>query len=390
MAAVMAPAALSLLTVTFTDPFERARAFGIYGAVAGGGSALGMILGGLLTEYASWRWTLLINAPIAAITALAASRQVDESKVDAHGRYDVAGVATVTAGLMALLYGCSRAQTDGWGGSLTVASLATGVVLIAVFVVIERRSPDPVLPLRLVLDPNRGGSYLVMGLAGLATFGAFLFLTYYLQQTLHYSPTQTGAALLPVTAGIAGAAAVVGRILPRTGPRPAIVTGLIVAIGAFWQLTRIGIHSNFLTVLLLPQLALGFGLGLVLTAAASNALIGVDEAEAGVASALLNASEQVSASIGIALLSTIAATATASYLAAHPHGATTAAAATVHGYTTGFVVSACLLGVAALVTVGLIRGTNPRGTAPDESVTFAAGTVSSTPNEQRRTTRRFS
>jgi EmrB/QacA subfamily drug resistance transporter len=390
MAAVMAPAALALLTVTFSDASERARAFGIYGAVAGGGSAVGMILGGLLTEYASWRWTLLINAPIAVVTAVAASRHVKESKAGGRRGYDVAGVATVTSGLMALLYGCTRAQTDGWGAPITVALLTAGATLVAAFVVIERRSSHPVLPLRVVLDGNRGGSYLVMGLAGLATFGAFLFLTYYLQQTLQYTPIKTGAALLPVTAGIAAAAGVVGRVLPRIGPRPAIVTGLAVAVGALLWLARIGVHTNYLSHLLAPELALGFGLGFVLTSAASTALIGVDQEEAGVASALLNASEQVSASVGIALLSTIAATATTSYLATHRHTPTLAAAAAVHGYTTGFVVSACLLAVAVGITVGLIRGTKPQPTGPDEPLTSACRTVSSTTAETSRTRRSFS
>jgi EmrB/QacA subfamily drug resistance transporter len=356
MAAVMAPAALSLLTVTFTDPKERARAFGVYGTVAGGGLAIGLVLGGLLTEYASWRWTLLINAPIAVVTAVAASSQIKESKASGRTGYDVACVATVTAGLMVLLYGFTRAQTDGWADSLTLGVLAAGAALVAAFVVIERGSSHPVLPLRVVLDRNRGGSYLVMGFAAVAIFAAFLFLTYYLQQTLHYSPIEAGLAFLPVTAGVAVAAGgVVGRLLPRVGPRPFMASGLAIAAAGFLWFTQIGVDSNYFTHLLPPELVMGFGLGLVFTTAASTALIGVDETDAGVASALLNASEQVSSSLGLALLNTIAASATTSYLTAHGRSPASAAAGAVHGYTTGFVVSAGLLAVAFLVTLGLIR-----------------------------------
>jgi EmrB/QacA subfamily drug resistance transporter len=354
MAAVMAPAALALLTVTFTDPAERARAFGIYGAVAGAGSAIGLIVGGLLTEYVSWRWTLLVNAPIAVVTAMVASSQVDESKADGRTRYDVAGVVTVSAGLMALLYGFTRAENDGWGSARTIALLGVGAALLVAFVAVERRSAHPLLPLRVVLDRTRGGAYLVMGLAGLAMFGAFLFLTYYLQQTLHYSPLVAGLAFLPMTAGIVVAATVAGRLLPRVGPRPLIIGGLTVAIAGTLWFTRIGVHTSFLTHLLAPEVVVGFGLGMVLTTAAATALVGVDDRDAGVASALLNTSEQVSSSLGIALLNTIAASATAAYAAAHGRRSATSAAALVHGYTTGFAVSAGVLALAVVVTLMLI------------------------------------
>jgi EmrB/QacA subfamily drug resistance transporter len=357
MAAVLAPAALSLLTVTFTEPAERAQAFGIYGAVAGGGSALGLVLGGLLTEYTSWRWTLLINTPIAVVTALAASSQVNESKAVGHTGYDVAGAATVTAGLMALVYGFTRAQTDGWRASVTIALVAAGVALVAAFFVIERRSSHPLLPLRVVADRNRGGSYLVMGLTALAMFGVFLFLTYYLQQTLHYSALKAGLAFLPVAGGIAIATGgVVSRLLPRLGPRPLIITGLALATAGFLLFTQIGLHTNYLTHLMPPEVVMGFGLGLVLATAANTALIGVEDKDAGVASGLLNTSEQVGFSLGIALLNTIAASATTRYLAAHGHSLGSAAAGVVHGYTTGFVVSAGVAALALLVTLGLIRG----------------------------------
>jgi hypothetical protein len=311
---------------------------------------------------------LLINAPIAVLAAMAASSQVKESKVNARTGYDVAGAVTVTAGLMALVYGFTRAQMDGWAAPVTIALLAAGASLVAAFVVIELRASHPVLPLQVVLDRNRGGSFLIQGLAGLAMFGAFLFLTYYLQQTLHYSALKAGVAFLPVAAGIAIATGgVVGQLLPRMGPRPLLVTGMTVAIGGFLWFTRIGVRTGYLTHLLPPEVVMGFGLGLVLTTTASTALIGVDDRDAGVASALLNTTEQIGFSLGIALLNTIAASATTSYLAAHRHSPMSAAAGVVHGYTIGFVASACFVTLALLVTLMLIQNAKPRLHPPDEA-----------------------
>lgn len=366
MAAVMAPASLSLLTVTFTEPTERARAFGIYGAIAGGGSAIGLVLGGLLTEYASWRWTLLINAPIAVATALAAATQIRESKAGGRTRYDLLGAATVTSGLLALVYGFTRAQTEGWGTSLTIGLLAAGAALVAAFVVIESRVSYPLLPLRVVLHRDRGGSYLAMLLAAVAMFGAFLFLTFYLQQTLHYSALKAGLAFLPLSAGVVVAAGgVVSRLLPRVGARPLMLTGLILGVAGFLWFTQIGVHTSYMTHVLPPELVIGFGLGLVFAPVANTALIGVNERDAGVASALLNTGQQVGSSLGIALLNTIAASATASYLISHGQTASSAAAGLVHGYTVGFMVSAGFLALAFLVTVTLIRGARGNAGAAD-------------------------
>jgi EmrB/QacA subfamily drug resistance transporter len=364
MAAVMAPAALSLLTVTFTDERERARAFAIYGAVAGGGSAIGMILGGLLTEYTSWRWTLLVNAPVAVVAALAASSQIRESRVLARTHYDVAGAVTATVALLAVVYGFTHVQTDGWGAPVSVAALTAGVALLGAFVVIERRSDHPLLPLRVVADRDRGGALLVMGLAGMAMFGAFLFLTYYLQGTLHETPLATGVAFLPVTVGVVAAAAGTGRLLPRTGPRPLLATGLAVATVGFVWATRIGVHTDFVTHLLPAEVLMGFGLGMAMTTASSTALVGVDDRDAGVASAVLNASEQVGLSIGVAVLNTVAASATAGYLAVHGRSPAATAVGVVHGYRVGFLVGAGVLVVALLVTRLLVRPHRHRTTTP--------------------------
>jgi EmrB/QacA subfamily drug resistance transporter len=363
MAAVMAPAALSLITVTFTEPRERARAFGVYGAISGGGAAVGLVLGGLLVEYASWRWTLLINTPIALVAALAASRLVTESKAEGRTRYDLIGAATITAGLLAVVYGFTRAQTDGWGASITIGLLTAGALLVAAFTQIERRSSHPLLPLRVVLDRNRGGSYLTMLLVGVALFGTFLFLTYYLQQTLQYSALKAGFAFLPFSAGIIAAAGLASRYLPRVGPRLLMATGLAFGVAGLLWFTQVGVHTGYLVHVLPAELVTSFGIGMVFVPLSSTALIGVNQRDAGVASALLNTTQQVGSSLGIALLNTIAASATATYLTAHGHSASSLAAGLVHGYTTGFTVSAAILALAFLVTVGLIRGTR-REVAP--------------------------
>ena len=203
-AALMAPAALSLLTVTFTEPSERARAFGTWGAIAGGGLAVGLIAGGVLTQYASWRWCLLVNTPIALLAAFAAYRLIPESRVTGHTRYDIPGALTSTLGMVTLVYAVTQATTDGWGSAHTLGLLGISIALLVAFVVAERFSSHPLLPLRVVTERNRGGSFLTTLLVGLGLFGCFLFLTYYLQGTLHYSALKTGFAYLPFAVGVVG------------------------------------------------------------------------------------------------------------------------------------------------------------------------------------------
>jgi EmrB/QacA subfamily drug resistance transporter len=355
-AAVMAPAALSLLTVTFTEPHERARAFGVYGAIAGSGAAIGLILGGLLTEYASWRWTLLINVPIALIAAVLASFEISESRAEGNRRYDLPGAVTVTAGLFALVYGFTRAASDGWGASVTLSLLATAVVLLTSFVVIEMRSTHPLLPLRVVLDRNRGGSFLTSLLVGIALFGTFLFLTFYLQGSLHYSALKTGFAFLPFSVGIIGGATLASRLLPRLGPRAVMTGGLVLGAVGLGLFTQVGVHTAYASHVLVPELIVSFGMGLVFVPLNSTALIGVAPRDAGVASAMVNTTQQVGGSLGTALLNTIAASATATYLVAH-HSAPALAAGVVHGYTTAFSVSAALVAAAAISAICLIRTT---------------------------------
>ncbi|HEX4244523.1 MAG TPA: MFS transporter, partial [Acidimicrobiales bacterium] len=234
-AALLAPAALSLITVTFTEVKERATAFGVYGAISGGGAAIGLILGGVLTEFASWRWCLLVNVPIAIVTALAAIPVVRESRAHGNTSYDIPGALTITLGLVSLVYGFSKAEQDGWASSTTVTFLLIAVALLVAFVVIELRSKNPLLPMRIILERTRGGSYLASFLTGAGLMGMFLFLTYYFQGSLHYSALKSGFAFLPFSAGIIVAAGVASRILPRVGPRWIMVSGLgIASLGMFW------------------------------------------------------------------------------------------------------------------------------------------------------------
>jgi EmrB/QacA subfamily drug resistance transporter len=361
-AAIMAPAALSLLTVTFTEARERARAFGVYGAVAGSGAAIGLVLGGTLTQLASWRWTLLINVPIAILAAVGAGRLLQENRDESRSGYDLPGALSVTGGLFLLVYGFTMAGTHGWGATLTDALLAGAAVLLATFVAVELRSPHPLLPIRVVLDRNRGGSFLASLLVGCALLGTFLFLTYFFQATLHYSALRTGFAFLPFSGGIITGATLSSRLLPRRGPRNLMVAGLaLAALGLVW-FTHLGADSSYVSGVLLPEILVSLGMGLAFVPMSSTALFGVDPGHAGVASALVNATQQVGGALGTALLNTVAATAVASYLVAHAGRPGLARAAVVHGYTTAFTVSAVLVAAAAVIAGVMVRA--PRDPSP--------------------------
>jgi EmrB/QacA subfamily drug resistance transporter len=355
MAAVMAPSALSLIQVTFTEPKERARAFGVFGGISGGGAAIGLILGGLLTQYVSWRWTLLINVPIAIGAAFFATRLVRESGAEHRSTYDIPGGLTSTLGLLALVYGFTKAETDHWGSATTLSFIMIGVALLVVFALIEWRTPNPLLPLRVVKDRNRGGSFVSMLLLGIGLFATFLFLTYYFQQVLGYSAVKTGFAFLPFSVGIIAGATIASQLLPRIGPRPLIVGGLLLGSVGLILFTQVGTQSSYLSQLLPAELITSLGVGTAFVPLSSTALIGVEPGDAGVASALVNTAQQTGGSLGVAFLNTVAAAATTNYLAAHHGGGSVASAAVVHGYTVGFSISAGLLGGAAVLALLLLR-----------------------------------
>ena len=348
-AALMAPAALSILNITFqNDPGERAKAFGAYGAVSGAGGAIGVLAGGLLTQYASWRWCLLVNIPLALLAAAAASRVVHESRATGRTRYDIPGALLSTLGLVSLVYGFTKASLDGWASAPTLTFLSIAVVLLVTFVVVETRTTHPLLPLRVVAERNRGGSFLASFLLGAGLFAMFVFLSYYMQTVLHYSALKAGIAFLPFAAGIIIAATASSAIVPRIGPRIPMTAGLLVGAAGLGWLTQIGVHSSFWLYVFGPQILMSVGLGFAFPALSSTALTNVRPADSGVASAMVNTTQQVGGSLGTALLNTVAATATAGFI--RVNGPASVPAGLVHGYAVAFGVGAAFLVVAAVVT----------------------------------------
>jgi EmrB/QacA subfamily drug resistance transporter len=353
--ALLAPAALSTLTVTFTNPAERGKAFGIFGAIAGAGGAVGLLLGGVLTEYLSWRWCLYVNVIFAVVAVIAAVRLLRHDPRDTEVHVDIPGTVLVVAGLIGVVYGLSEADTSGWGAPLTIGLLAGGVVLLIAFVLVERRATHPLLPLRIVLDRFRGGSYLAIGLSAIGMFAIFLFLTYYLEEVLRYSPVVTGVAFLPMIAALVASSTTSSALLmPRVGPRILIPLGLIIAAGGLVILAaNLGPATSYAAVILPGLIVTGGGMGLVFASAMNAATYGADAADAGVASAMVNTCQQIGGSIGTALLNTIAASALTSYLLAHGHTPAATAAAAVHSYVVAFWVAAAIFAASA-VACGLV------------------------------------
>jgi EmrB/QacA subfamily drug resistance transporter len=348
--ALLAPAALSIISVTFIVPKERAKAFGVIGAISGGGAAIGLILGGALTEFFSWRWCLGVNTPIAILVAILAIKFVKESKAQGDNTYDIPGVITATAGLFSLTYGFNEAALKGWSDSLTITFLVLAVVLLSIFVSIEKRVKNPLMPLRVVTERNRGGSYLGSLVVGAGLFSMFLFLGLYLQVILGYSPLKSGFAFLPFTAGIIVFAGIASTLLPKVGPKPLMVPGLLAASVGLLMLTQITPETSYTTHVLPSLLIMSSGMALVFIPLTSTALHAVSNQDTGVASAMVNTSQQVGGSLGTALLNTVAATATTSFAAANTQlGEKVMPYAMTHGFTVAFTVSAGLLFVGAIV-----------------------------------------
>jgi EmrB/QacA subfamily drug resistance transporter len=349
--AMLAPASLSTLTTTFTDPADRAKAFGVYGAIAGGGGAVGLLLGGLLTEYLSWRWCLYVNVVLAVVAVTGAVRLLPSHPRDPDVHIDWPGTVLVVVGLVALVYGLSEAETSSWSAPETIVLLVVGVVMLARFVLVEQRAAHPLLPLRIVLNRFRGGAYLAIGLSAIGVFGIFLFLTYYLQETLGYSPVKSGLAFLPmIVAIIVASTASSGLLMPRFGPRPLIPAGLVLAAGGLVVLvTQLSLHTSYAGQILAALLLVGVGLGVVFGCALNTATYGAGPADAGVASALVNTNQQVGGSVGTALLNTIAASALTSYVLAHGRSPLVLAEAAVHSYVLAFWVSAAILAGSAVI-----------------------------------------
>jgi predicted MFS family arabinose efflux permease len=357
--ALLAPAILAVLTTTFTEPRERSKAFGIFGAIAGAGASVGLLLGGFLTEYANWRWTMYVNLIIAAVALVGGYLLLDDGNSDERPRLDVPGTIVVSAGLFGLVYGFSHAETDGWANPVTIGMLTAAAVLLVAFVAIQRRGSHPLLPLRIVVDRNRGGSFLAMFAAAAGMFAVFLFLTYYLQTSLGYSAVQTGVAFLPMTGILVVTSAVVSTVLVnRVSPRVIIPVGMLVAALAMYLLTHIGLHSGYASHVLPALLLLGTGLGTVFASAFGLATLGVRANDSGVASATVNTMQQVGGSVGTALLNTIAASAASSYASAHAAVAPAtlvAANAAIRSYTTTFWWSAGVFAIGAILSAVVLR-----------------------------------
>jgi EmrB/QacA subfamily drug resistance transporter len=324
-AALLAPAALSLLSVTFTHPAERAKAFGIFSALAGAGGAIGLLLGGMLTEWASWRWVMFVNVGFAAVALVGALLLLAKPAVTERPRLDIPGTVTVSAAVFAIVYGFAHVESTSWTNPVVLGSMAAGVVLLAVFVWLEARVAHPLLPLRLVLDRTRGGSFLAVFVIGMGMFSIFLFLTYYLEASIGYSPIKTGLAFLPMVAGIVLASTTAPRLLlPRVGPKIVIGASFLVAATGMLLLNQLKLDSGYLADIMPGLILLGMGLGGVMSTAFQGATAGVHHEDAGVASALINTGQQVGGSISTALLTTVATSATTHYLTSHKPGALTA------------------------------------------------------------------
>ena len=364
-AAVMAPSALSILTVTFSDPKDRGKAFGVFGAIAGAGGSIGLLLGGALTEYLSWRWTLYVNLLFAGVAFTGAAMLLRRQVASGQARLDGPGAVTVSGAMFCLVYGFGNAATHSWHTPSTWGFLLAGVVLLAVFAAWQARASFPLLPPRVVLDRNRGGAYLAMFMASAGMFGIFLFLTYYLQTTLGYSPVVTGFAFLPMVIALM-ISANVGQIvlMPRTGPKPLVGFGMLAAAAGLAWLTRLGVHSGYATAILPPLLVTAVGLGLVIAPAVNTGTFGMAPSDAGAASATINVGQQLGGSLGTALLNTVVASATARYLSANLNPATLVRGhpspalvqlSLVHGYSVGFWWTAGIFAAGAVICGTLLR-----------------------------------
>ena len=372
--ALLAPAALSLLTTTFEGSRDRGKAFGVFGAIAGAGGAVGLLLGGLLTEYLDWRWCLYVNLAFAAIAGAGAIVLLRrQPAAGPRPRFDLPGLVTEAAGMFGIVYGFSNAASDGWHAPATWGFLAAGTLLLAAFGYLETRARQPLLPLRVVADRNRAAADLSILIAGAGMFGIFLFLTYYLQETLRFSPVTAGLAFLPMVGAIIVSANLANIVLlPRIGPRYLVASGMLAAAAGLAWLTRIGVHSSYAADVLPPLLLAAAGLGFVMSPSMNTGTAGVAPSDAGAASAMVNTGQQVGGSIGTSLLNTMAASAAAGYLASHlsPRlmiGGRPAPAlaelAQVHSYTTAFWWAAGLFAAGSVLAALLFRGGRPAAPA---------------------------
>ncbi|MER6356765.1 MFS transporter [Streptomyces sp. NPDC001634] len=357
-AALLAPSALSLLATTFTDPRDRGRAFGVFGAIVGAGAAIGLLAGGFLTQYLNWRWCLYVNVPIALVAFAGAWALLAGGGGHEEARLDVPGALLGSAGMLSLVYGFSEAESRSWGDGLVLALLLGGAALLAVFALWQTRARVPLLPMSVVRDRQRIGAFLTTLLVTIGMFGTFLFLTYYMQRVLGYSPVKTGVAYLPITVGmIVGSTQIAARLLHRVPPRTLMVPGLLLAAGALALIAQVGVEPAYASHVLPGMLMLGLGMGTAMMTSVSLATGSVAPRDSGAASATFNTAQQVGGSIGTALLNTIAASVTTRYATAHAgpgvNPRVLEARAAVHGFNvaTWWAMGALLLAALIAATV---------------------------------------
>jgi EmrB/QacA subfamily drug resistance transporter len=354
-AALLAPAALSLLSVTFTEPSERAKAFGIFSALGGAGGAIGLLLGGMLTEWASWRWVMYVNVVFAAPALIGALLLLAKPVITKKPTLDIPGIVVVSAALFAIVYGFAHVESTSWTDPVALGSMIVGAVLLAVFVWLESRVAHPLLPLRLVLNRTRGGSFMAVFVLGMGMFSIFLFLTYYFAASLGYSPIKTGLAFLPMVAAVVASSTTMSLlVLPKVGPKIVVSASFLVAAAGMALLTRLELDSIYAAHIMPGMILLGLGLGGVMTTAVQGATSGLHRDDTGVASALINTGQQIGGSISTALLTTIASSATTHYLTSHKPSALAAAQAGVEGYTATLAWGSGFFVVGAVIAAFLI------------------------------------
>jgi EmrB/QacA subfamily drug resistance transporter len=364
--ALLAPAALAALTVTFQEPKERAKAFSIFGAVGGSGAAVGLLLGGALTQWSSWRWCLFINLFFAFVALVGVALFVRGGRSEHHTRLDAIGTVLGSLGLCFVVYGLGNAVTSSWSSSLTVGSLVLGAALLVLFILWQRRSSHPLLPLRLLLNRTRAGSLAALFITSIGIFGVFLFLAYYLQSTLGFSPMRSGLAFLPLVAAISFSAFIASaRLLAKVGPRPLVPVGMILSTMGMVLFTRLPATSDYAGHVLPGLIVTGLGLGLIFAPAMASATAWIEARDAGAASALVNTTQQVGGSVGTALLNTIAVSVTLRAVRALPVLNTPSGAryyatvATLHGYTVAFWWAAGFFAFGAVVTYFVLESGVP-------------------------------
>jgi EmrB/QacA subfamily drug resistance transporter len=366
--ALLAPAALSLLMTTFAEGRERNLALGIYGAASGSGAAAGVLLGGVLTSYLSWSWIFFINVPVGVVAIVLAPLLLRESRADLeHRHFDVAGATAVTAGLMVLVYALTRATSDGWGSGTTVGLLAGSAALLLAFIVIELRSRSPLLPLRIFRLRTLTAANATIAIIGAVAFSEFFVLTQYLQDVLHYSAVESGLAFAAFALTVVVASNIAQVIVGRLGVRTTLAAGLVISAISVGLLTRLPVHGSYFWDLFPAFVLGGAGMGFSFVPVTIAGLSGVERADSGVASGLINTSRQIGGAIGIAAVSTIAATSTGDYVRAHAGATASSGIALDHGFQTALYVLTGLLVVGAVTAIAFVRSTPERSPAAERA-----------------------